>query len=112
MRSTSSSLDSVDDGEGGGGVTGGEGARARRGTGRCAPGGGAGRATQGLGPNQAWYRDNMPAQRASADWLESWLSGDYIPSGNAEKFRVREKFSIPFLVVKVTWFSVHFYCNF
>lgn len=66
MRSTSSSLDVVEDGEAGGGVVG-DGARALRGTGRWAPGGGAGRATHGLGPNQARYRDNMPPPQPSAD---------------------------------------------
>lgn len=65
MRSTSNSLDVVDDGDGGGGVAGGEGTLARRGTGRWAPGGGAGRATQGLGPSQARYRDNMLARGRS-----------------------------------------------
>lgn len=53
MRSTSSSLEVVDDGDGGGGDAGGDGTLARRGTGRWAPGGGAGRATQGLGPSHA-----------------------------------------------------------
>lgn len=52
MCSTSNSLE-VDEGDGGGGVIGGEGALASRGTGLCAPGGGAGRATHGLGPSQA-----------------------------------------------------------
>lgn len=65
MRSTSNSLDDVDDGDGGGGEAGGDGTRARRGTGRCAPGGGAGRATQGLGPSHARYRDNMLARGRS-----------------------------------------------
>lgn len=61
ILSTSSSLDVVEEGDGGGGVAGsGDGALARLGTGRCAPGGGAGRATQGLGPSQARYKDNIP----------------------------------------------------
>lgn len=63
IRSTSSSLDVVDEGDGGGGDTDGDGARARRGTGLWAPGGGAGLATHGLGPSHARYRDNMFARR-------------------------------------------------
>lgn len=65
MRSTSNSLDVVEDGDGGGGDAGGEGTLARRGTGRCAPGGGAGLATQGLGPSHARYRDNILARGRS-----------------------------------------------
>lgn len=67
ILSTSNSLEVVDDGDGGGGVTGGEGTRALRGTGRWAPGGGAGRATHGLGPNHARYKDNILASRSGTD---------------------------------------------
>lgn len=59
MRSTSNSLDVVEDGDGGGGLAGGDGTLALLGTGLWAPGGGAGRATQGLGPSHARYRDNI-----------------------------------------------------
>lgn len=77
MRSTSSSLEVDDDGDGGGGVAGGDGTRARRGTGRWAPGGGAGRATHGLGPSHARYSDSI-ARRSGPDCTVPETSHPYI----------------------------------
>lgn len=81
MRSTSSSLDVVDDGDGGGGEAGGDGALARLGTGLWAPGGGAGLATQGLGPSHARYRDNMLARRHSSTASRARAASLYIARG-------------------------------
>lgn len=89
IRSTSNSLEVVDDGDGGGGlVMFGDGGFALLGTGLWAPGGGAGRATQGLGPSQARYRDNIPPRGLVSTDARRYHATFYIGSGklSCEKF--------------------------
>lgn len=70
----------MEPGDGGGGDSGGgvEGL-ARLGTGRWAPGGGAGRATQGPGPSHARYRDNMLARGSTGDCGRGERAPAFIP---------------------------------